>query len=84
MGTGNAVRVFETEEFERFDEEGEDDGAHEERTGATEEACHRHHLHWGLGVEVRCACIGVGNTVTVTTYTSYYNYTQNVARMTSL
>ena len=47
--------MFKTEEFERLYEEGHDDGAHEERTGATEQTSHRHHLNWRLSVEVGSA-----------------------------
>ena len=56
VGTGYSVRVLEAEEFERLDEEGHDDGAHEEGAGAAEETGDRHDLDRSAGVEVGGAC----------------------------
>jgi hypothetical protein len=44
VGIGNSIGMFESEEFERLDEQTHDDGAHEERTGATQEASDGHDL----------------------------------------
>ena len=55
MCTGNAVRVLEAEELQRLDKKAHDDGTHEERAGATEQACHRHYLHCKVREEICCA-----------------------------
>lgn len=59
MSAGYAVRVFQSEDFEWLNEETHYDGAHEERTGAAEEASDGHNLWSNIRVQICCCCVYV-------------------------
>ena len=60
MGACDSVRVFQLKEFQRFDKEAQDYGAHEEGARTAEEAGDGHDLDGIVSEEVGRACSGGG------------------------